>query len=77
VGERGPEVWVPDEAGTIYNGRQWAALTANNGTDDTVEVKVVNTGDNHYYGDLDAEMVSQKTANKVVRRLRYGRGRRR
>lgn len=68
IGDKGPEIWVPDASGTIISNEKIQQMM--DGATNSSPIQVVNTGDNHYYGDADAELVAQKTANKLDRKLR-------
>jgi hypothetical protein len=71
VGERGPELFIPDMAGTIYSNTDSKKMMNGTGQSGSV-IHVTNTGDNHFYNDMDADIVASKTANKLTRKLRYG-----
>ena len=65
-GERGPEIFIPDEAGSVYSNRASKGMMG-----EKISVHVTNTGDQHFYNESDPEIVATKTANKLVRKLRY------
>lgn len=67
LGERGPEIWIPDRSGTILSNKQSRSYMEDlEGT----TIQVLNTGDNHYHGDEDSERMAAKTAAKIERKLR-------
>jgi len=70
IGERGPEIWIPDSAGTIHSNDMLNKMNSGG----SPQIQVLNTGDNHFHNDMDADRVAQKSANKLDRKLRLLRG---